>query len=219
MMSLQPLIKPIAFASIVLAALFVIILGSKLILSHCAQDGEGQCITVDRTAKIAAEVAQLNEKLELARKNASEMCSEPEISSKDWNSGNAQVLEGCWELQQEYAMYYDGDINQKNNLEKWTFCLEKAGGGAVQNLYFEDGLKCLDKKLYYEFVFDNGPTQLSLSDGIDLTCFGGRDNVTRVIERDILCELDDSGAYANCYSKNRAKTLEPDIVLRRQLTR
>ena len=218
MMSLQPLIKPIAFASIVLAALFVVILGSKLILSHCAQDGEGQCITVDRTAKIAAEVAQLNEKLELARKNASEMCSEPEISSKDWNSGNAQVLEGCWELQQEYAMYYE-KYNKKNNLQKWTFCLDEAGGNAVQNLYFEDGLSCLDEKLYYEFVFDNDLTRLRLSDGIDLPCSGGRYNFATLYKRDILCELDDSGAYASCYSQKRAKTLEPDIVLRRQLTR
>lgn len=210
----------LVFASILLTSVFVLVLGSKLVLSRCERDSNGDCITVDRTADIASEIADLNQQLVMARSSVENACNRPEISEEDWNSGNTEVLEGCWQLEYEYRMFYGGDQNRPNDLVDWGFCLESAGGYASQDLFFEDGLQCTNQRLYYEFVDQQGSTQLRLADNNNLPCYRNGLQSAEVTEREILCSLNPSGDYAECRSRHRASQGWSDwsegIILRRR---
>lgn len=208
----QSMFNALVFSSILLSSVFVVVLGSKLVLSRCERDPNGDCITVDRTADIASEIADLNQQLATARAKLQEECIPPEISTEDWNNGNTEVLEGCWQLDTEFSMRYM-ESGDKNALVKWEFCLETAGGYALQDMEFEDGLQCINQRLYYEFIDNNGVTELRLSDGQDVPCSGGRYLSSSVIERDLRCGLDSSGNYATCRYQGGSGN---PIILRRR---
>lgn len=216
----QSMLNVLAFASILLTSVFVLVSGSKLVLSRCERDSNGDCITVDRTADIASEIADLNQQLVMARSSVENACNRPEISEEDWNSGNTEVLEGCWQLEYDYRMFYGGDQNRPNDLVDWGFCLESAGGYASQDLFFEDGLQCTNQRLYYEFVDQQGSTQLRLADNNNLPCYRNGLQSAEVTEREILCSLNPSGDYAECRSRHRASQGWSDwsegIILRRR---
>ena len=217
MISRQSVFYALVFATTVLAALFILVLGAKWILSRCERDENGECITIDRSADVATEISQLMQQLEMARDNAARECGAPEISSEDWNSGNAVVLEGCWQLQADYTMYYNGEIERPNNLVEWGFCLESAGSIAVQDLFFEDGLQCTNQRLYYAFVEREGATQLRLTDNEDLSCSLYGVPGPNVAAREILCSLNASGDYAECRSRTESSQgWNEGIVLRRR---
>lgn len=211
------LLNIFVFSSVVLTSLFIVIFGSKSILSSCERDQNGECITVDRAVDVASEIAQLNQRLALARFNASKECTTPEISREDWSSQDTKVLEGCWRLQYDYTMYYNGDPDRPNDLVDWGFCLESAGGYALQNLVFEDGLQCKNQRLYYAFLGRQDTTQLRLADNEDLTCTLNGVPGIGVVEREILCSLNSSGDYAECSSRTISSDIWNDgIVLRRR---
>jgi hypothetical protein len=216
----QSMFNALVFSTIVLAAVFFVVLGSKLVLSQCERDQNGECITVDRTADIASEIADLNQQLAMARSNAEDECNPPEISQEDWNSGNTAVLEGCWQLQYDYTMYYGGDSDRPNDLVDWGFCLEAAGGYALQDLFFEDGLQCTNQRLYYEFIDQQGSAQLRLADNNNLPCYRNGFQTANVTERELLCSLNASGDYAECQNRNRTPQGWNDwrdgIILRRR---
>lgn len=213
----QSIFNALVFSSILLASVFVVVLGSKLVLSRCERDPNGDCITVDRTADIASEIADLNQQLAMARSNAEDECNPPEISQEDWNSGNTEVLEGCWQLQYDYTMYYGGDPDRPNDLVDWGFCLEAAGGYALQDLLFEDGLQCTNQRLYYAFIDQEGTTRLRLTDNDDLSCSLNGAQGAGVVARELLCTLNSSGNYAECRSRTRTSQGWNDgIVLRRR---
>ena len=230
----QPFINSLVFGSIVLIATFILVLGSKLILSRCALDENGKCITVDGTSDVASEIAELNQQLAVARANAYEACFPPEpeepvtppepqqseIDVDEWNSGNTKVLEGCWQLEYDWTMFVGGDPNRPVDLIDWGFCLEAAGSIALQDLSFSDGAECTSLPLYYEFLVQEGSTQrLRLSDNEDLQCTQGSFNA--VAEREMLCSLDTSGDYAECKSRrirsgSTGEWGDEDIILRRR---
>ena len=213
----QSMFNALVFFSILLASVFVVVLGSKLVLSRCERDPNGDCITVDRTADIASEIADLNQQLAMARSNAEDECNPPEISEEDWNSGNTEVLKGCWQLQYDYTMYYGGDPDRPNDLVDWGFCLESAGGYALQNLLFEDDLQCTNQRLYYAFIDQEGTTRLRLTDNDDLSCFKNGAPGAGVVARELLCTLNSSGNYAECRSRTSTSQGWTDgIVLRRR---
>ena len=213
----QSVLNALVFSSTVLASLFVLFFGSKFALSRCERGQNGECITVDRAANIASEISQLNQQLANARANAQDECSLPEISFEDWNSGNAVVLEGCWQLQYDYTMYYNGDAERPNDLVNWGFCLDSAGGYASQDLVFEDGLQCTNQRLYYAFVDQQGSMQLRLTDNEDLSCSLNGTPGPSVAEREVLCSLNSSGDYAECRSRSDGSQGWNDgIVLRRR---
>ena len=213
----QSMFNALVFSSILLASVFVVVLGSKLVLSRCERDPNGDCITVDRTADIASEIVDLNQQLAMARSNAEDECNPPEISQEDWSSGNTEVLEGCWQLQYDYTMYYGGDPDRSNDLVDWGFCLESAGGYALQDLLFEDGLQCTNQRLYYAFIDQEGTTRLRLTDNDDLSCSINGAQGAGVVARELLCTLNSSGNYAECGSLTRTSQGWNDgIVLRRR---
>lgn len=216
----QSMFNALVFSTIVLAAVFVVVFGSKLVLSYCERDQNGECITVDRTANVASEIADLNQKLAMARSNAEDKCNPPEISQEDWNSGNTAVLVGCWQLQYDYTMYYGGDPDRPNDLVNWGFCLEAAGGYALQDLFFEDGLQCTEQRLYYDFIDQQGTTKLRLADNNNLSCYRNGFQTANVTERELLCSLNSSGDYAECQNRNRTPQGWSDwrdgIILRRR---
>lgn len=213
----QSMFGALVFSSVLLASVFVLVLGSKFVLSRCEHDQNGECITVDRTVDIASEIADLNQQLAMARSDAVDECYPPEISQKEWNDGNTKVLEGCWQLQYDYTMYYDGDPDRPNDLVDWGFCLESAGRYALQDLFFEDGLQCTNERIYYAFVDQQGTMQLQLSDNEDLSCSINGSPGAGVVARQLLCSLNVSGDYAECRSRTRTSQGWNDgIVLRRR---
>lgn len=216
----QSMFNVLVFSSTVLTSVFILFLGSKLVLSRCERDQNGECITSDRTSDIASEIVDLNQRLATARSNVQNECTPPEISQEDWKSGNTEVLEGCWQLQYDYTMYYEGDPNRPNDLVDWGFCLEAAGGYALQDLFFEDGLQCTNQRLYYEFVDQQGSTQLRLADNNNLPCYRNGFQTANVTERELLCSLNSSGDYAECRDRNRTSQGWSDfrdgIILRRR---
>ena len=206
------------FMSFVGAAIFFLVLGSKLVLTRCERDRNGECITLDSTITLAVEIAELNRQLANAQENLALECVDPTISRDDWNSGRTNVLLGCWQLEHDYTMYYDGDSARPNDLVDWGFCINVSGGYAVQDLYFEDDLECVDQRLYYAFEFQDDEMRLRLFDNEDLTCTrNGQPTGTVVVERELLCSLHSSGSYAECLSMDpQGQIFNDGIVLRRR---
>jgi hypothetical protein len=213
----QSILNVLVFSCTVLACIFILVLGSKMVLSHCETDQNGECITVGRAADIAVEIVQLNQQLATARAYADEECTLPEISFEDWNSGNSKVLEGCWQLKYNYTMYYGGDPERPNSLVDWGFCLESPGGYALQDLVFEDGLQCINQKLFYDFVENQDAMQLQLMDNEDILCTIYGAPGPGVVQRELLCSLNSSGDFAECRSRSKNSEIWNDgIVLRRR---
>lgn len=204
------------FFNVVFASVFFMVFGTKWILSSCAVDTEGQCITVSSASGLAAEISQLNIQVATAREMAARECSEVAISANDWNSGNASVLEGCWVLQYEWAMQYR-DTGVPNKLVNWDFCLAEGQTSALQNLYFEDNLQCVDQPLSYSFVRNPDETELSLMDVEDLSCTINGLAVAKVIARELSCTLVPRGNYAECRVRDRMdQSWASGVVLKRR---
>jgi hypothetical protein len=213
----QPTLHVLVFSCTVLACLFILVFGSKVVLSHCETHQNGECITVSRAAGIALEIVQLNQQLATAKAYADDECTLPEISFEDWNSGNTKVLEGCWHLQYNYTMYYGGDPERPNALVDWGFCLESAGGYALQDLVFEDGLQCTNQQLYYNFLEHQDGMQLQLMDNEDVLCVLNGAPGPGVVQRELLCRLNLSGDFAECRSRSKnSESWNDGIVLRRR---
>lgn len=216
MSSGNSILHSLIFANIVLSSVFFMVFGSKWILSSCAVDKDGQCITVSSASGLAAEVAQLNIEVATARVSAATECSEVAISPNDWNLGNASVLQGCWVLQYEWEMQYTNS-GVPNKLVNWDFCLAEGQTSASQNLYFEDHLQCLDQPLSYSFVRNQDETELNLMDVEDLSCTMNGVPIAKVIARELSCTLVPRENYANCRVRDRIdQSWTNGVVLRRR---
>ena len=222
-MQYRNIIPAFIFLSAILMGSFVFLLGAKLILSKCQRNASGDCITLSDTAELASEIAKLRQKIVEQRIALPLACEEEvvEISVEEWNAGDANVLKGCWQLEYDLTMYYEGDLSRPVDLIEWSFCLSEDGEQAVQNLKFEDESICMNQPLFYNFIDIREQSELELFDNRDVLCTVNGKPSGIVYERNLRCKLDESATFARCRSRHFKDDVwsqfgNSSIILRKQ---
>jgi len=186
-----------------LSLTFVAIYSLKSILADCSIVSLNKC--QDKDAEIQAlekSISSLKDEIYLIETHFSELScpvieaqvqQDPDsIDINLWEQGNIEVLQGCWELDWKYEMkrVLTGEIV---GVSSWDVCFKGAGSIGTQNLYFEDGDRCINQPILGEFQKVNGSSKLFLDDRTDVTCVN-----SFIYRRKLSCDLVQGGSYAKC---------------------
>jgi hypothetical protein len=173
-----------------------------------AASGSPLAAEIERQRALEGEI----ERLELALLRAPQ-CDRPadgqpaDIPEDAWREQDVGFLEGCWELDSDYAITAER-TGETVGVADWRACFDRSGRGR-QDLTFEDGSAC-DGPVGAEFAPGD---RLVLRDGGDVPCRAGS-FISFIYERVITCERVDA-ARAQCVSVHPATGGESNVNLRR----
>ena len=115
----------------------------------------------------------------------------PDIPRDRWDERDLSVLDGCWNLDSDYAMQ-DVQTRAISQVSAWQMCFDAAGRGQ-QTLRFPNGMTC-SGPLGSTF---NADGNLEIDDIADVACSQG----ARIFRRISTCSLNREGR-ADCVSRS-----------------
>ena len=167
---------------------------------------------------LAAEIARQRalegeiERLELALLRAP-ACAPPAAAAAEaipedaWREQDVGFLEGCWELDSDYAIRHE-TTGETVGVAEWRACFDQSGSGR-QEMTFEDGSAC-GGPLTAGFGADQ---QLLFEDAGNVPC-SAESFISFIYRRVITCQRIDA-VHAQCLSRHPETGGESNVNLRR----
>ena len=199
--------------SLLLALTLVALVALKLALSDCNFLNRHACNEKAlQDKKLTNEINELRARAATLKDDISKIECKPEsapveapvietpvkdipIDETLWNEGKIEALSGCWVLDWDYKMTVVG-TGRVVGVKKWRVCFNAKGNTGIQNLDFDDGVKCINQPIKGSFLTTNNRSTLTLDDTKDVECSNAH-----IIRRQLKCELAKDSSYAMCASR------------------
>lgn len=123
--------------------------------------------------------------------------------------GDSSLLAGCWQLDSNYTLYVDGDINRPRKVQDWQVCLDEAGENGTQRLVFDNGTVC------------EGTLKSTVTQGEDMTWVDDApmqcDDSSFIVRRKNVCRTSaETSIQCGSVDLERENSQPVDVKLRRQ---
>ena len=129
------------------------------------------------------------------------------IPEDAWRERDVGFLEGCWELDSDYALMNE-NTRATVRVDSWRTCFDANGSGR-QSIVFDDGSACRGP-VRAEF---GSSDRLVLEDPADVPCAAGS-FIDFIYRRVITCERIDA-AHAQCLAEHPEWGASSNVNLRR----